>query len=317
MTYSSLWDCIDKNQTFCISAHQSPDADSVGSQLAMFWYLTSLGKDVTIYDSDPLPAKFSFLTNADKISSVEPTEKFDVLIVLDSSNLSRIGWDNATDFAKAIIDIDHHRDNSRFGDISIVDDTAAATCQILYELFRDKGIELPVFVADALYAGILADTGGFQFENTTSTVLRDAAELMDLGASNYSIYKSLFSSLSIQGMQIRAEIWASLEYHLDGRVGVMYLDESRLAEIGADKGDTEGMSDVATTGRGVEVGMLIKKSTQGVHFSLRSSGRVDVGTLAAVLPGGGGHSCAAGCSTMEMSVTEARDFMLSKIAEVL
>lgn len=317
MTYNSLFDCIHKNQSFCISAHRSPDADSVGSQLAMFWYLTSLGKEVTIYDSDPLPSKFAFLQNAEKVTADVPTQKFDVLIVLDSSNLSRIGWDNASEAAHTIIDIDHHRDNSRFGDISIVDDTAAATCQILYEIFRDSGIEIPSFVADALYAGILADTGGFQFENTTSTVLRDAAELIDLGASNYKIYKELFSSLSVQGMQIRAEIWSSLEYHADGKVGVMFLDESRLKVIGADKGDTEGMSDIAATGRGVEVGMLIKKSPQGVHFSLRSSGRVDVGSLATLFPGGGGHSCAAGCTTTDMGIEEARDFMLSKVKEVL
>lgn len=317
MTYSSLFDCIKQNHSFCITAHRSPDADSVGSQLAMYWYLTSLGKEVVVYNSDPLPLKFSFLENADKFTSVEPRQKFDVLVVLDSSNLSRIGWDAAPSFADTVIDIDHHRDNSRFGDVSIVDASAAATCQILYGIFRDAGIGIPASVADALYAGILADTGGFQFENTTCTVLRDAAELIDLGASNYTVYKELFSSLSVQGMKIRAEIWSSLEYYADGRIGVMYLDESRLEELGADKGDTEGMSDMAATGRGVEVGMLIKKSKQGIHFSLRSSGRIDVGSLAAVFPGGGGHSCAAGCTTTEMGVDEAREFMLSRVIEVL
>lgn len=317
MTYSNLFDCIDKNHTFCISAHQSPDADSVGSQLAMYWYLTSQGKEVTIFNSDVVPAKFSFLQDAEKITAITPETQFDVLIVLDSSNLDRIGWGKAADHARFIIDIDHHRDNSRFGGISIVDRSAAATCQILYELFRDYGVAIPRHVADALYAGILADTGGFQFENTTSTVLRDAAELIDLGASNYHIYRSLFSSLSTQGMKIRAEIWSTLEYYADGKIGVMYLDESRLTELGADKGDTEGMSDLAATGRGVEVGMLIKKSAAGVHFSLRSSGRIDVGAIAAMLPGGGGHSCAAGCSTSEMTVDEARGFILAKVIEVL
>jgi phosphoesterase RecJ-like protein len=138
MIWTDLNQLISENHTFCISAHVSHDADNVGSQLALYWYLKSLGKSVTIYNTDLLPKKFRFFVNSDKIESVKPSEKFDVIAVLDSSNMGRTSWDDIENCADSFINIDHHRDNSLFGTVNAVDIAAAATCQIIYRFFAEN-----------------------------------------------------------------------------------------------------------------------------------------------------------------------------------
>ena len=317
MIWNDLTKLISDNNSFCISSHVSHDADNVGSQLSFYWYLKSIGKDVRIYNTDILPSKFSFLTNSNLISNDEPTDNFDVLVVLDSSNISRTAWENSVDISKYIIDIDHHRDNSLFGTVNAVDTTAAATCQIIYHFFVDNSIDFPNYVADALYAGILADTGGFQFNNTTSEILRIGADLIDRGADSTDIYKRLFATFSIGGLKLRSAIWSTLSFYGNHKIGVVSMAQSMVKEYCADRGDTEGMSDLTLTAEGVEVGLFIKYDDDSVHFSLRSAGRVDVGAIAASVPGGGGHSCAAGCTIEGMSFEEARDTIISRVLEVL
>ncbi len=317
MIWNDLTKLINENQTFCISSHVSHDADNVGSQLAFYWYLSSLGKDVAIYNLDELPKKFHFFKNSDKIKNVEPQGKLDVIAVLDSSNMGRTNWDGIESKANKFIDIDHHRDNSRFGTVNAVDTTAAATCQIVYRFFVENDIDFPDYVAEALYGGILADTGGFQFNNTSSDVLRAAADLVDRGANLTRAYKELFATYSIGGLKLRSAIWSTLEFFGDHKIGVVSMERNMIDTFGADRGDTEGMSDLTLTAEGVEVGLFAKYNDEEVRFSLRSAGRVDVGNIAASVAGGGGHSCAAGCSIVGASFEEARDLIVNKILEVL
>ncbi|ERP32145.1 DHH family phosphoesterase [Chitinivibrio alkaliphilus] len=318
MTWNNLVSLIEKNSRFCITSHVSQDADNIGSQLAMYWLLRDyFKKEVVLYNTDPVPKKFLFLSEAADIESTLPEESFDTLVVLDSSNLSRLSWENVTTTYTSCINIDHHRDNSHFGTVNIVDETAAATCQILTQLFEGAGLSYPSWVANALYAGILADTGGFQFENTSPTLLRDAALLLERGADGVSIYRGLFAAHSIQALRLRAEVWSTLEFYENGRIAVMTVDEKRIDELGADRGDTEGMADIAKNTRGVEVGILIKQKKDHIHFSFRSQGAIDIGAVAATVPGGGGHCCAAGCSFTQTPLDEAKSCMIERIAGVL
>ena len=130
MIWNDLRALIDANQSFLISSHMSLDGDSIGSQLSFYWYLSSLGKKVQLFSHDPVPAKFRFLTNSELIGNEKPDSTFDVLAILDCSNQSRLGWDGHETIAKRIIDIDHHRDNTKFGEINIVETAAAATGEI-------------------------------------------------------------------------------------------------------------------------------------------------------------------------------------------
>lgn len=312
MIWDDLRSFIDKHNKFLISSHMSLDGDSIGSQLAFFWYLSSLGKEVTMCNHDPVPAKFKFLHNSEKMTVLPPQGSFDVLVILDCSNPKRLGWDINTISASNIINIDHHRDNTRFGTIDLVDTGAAATGEIIYDHFLHCGLSIPPFVAEALYTAIMTDTGGFRFSNTNSRILRKCADLSDIGANCAKVYERVYASHSQNALLLQSRIWSTLHFLMDGKVCIMEMAYSLINELGAQYSDSEGMSDFTSTAEGVYVGMLIKHNEKETHFSLRSKGKVDVGKIAQKIPGGGGHSNAAGC-TIELPYAQALAKMLSII----
>lgn len=312
MTWSELREILEDNQSFLLSSHVNPDGDSICSQLAFYWYLVSLKKDVVIYNQEPIPDKFRFLHNADKITNILQKETFDVCVIIDASNTQRLGWNINDKRTSLVVVIDHHRDNSYEGDVNIVDVNASATSEILYKFFKECSIDYPPYVAEALYGGILTDTGGFQFSNTSSAVLRICADLSDKGADCSKIYREIYSSYSPAGLQLRAQIWSTLQFYRDNRISSMEMHESQINESGANNGEIEGMSDLALTAADVEVGMFIKYNDSTTHFSLRSKGTVDVGKIAQLIPGGGGHTFAAGC-IIDLPVEKAKMRMLELI----
>ena len=315
MTWSELDAVVRANNSFLISSHVNPDGDCIGSQLAVAWYLESQGKNVAVYNCDPVPAKFAFLQGTDRISTTRPEGTFDVLIVLDSSNLSRLGWDGAEGVAPVTVNIDHHRDNTSFGDVNIVRD-ASATGQILFRLFEEGGVEYPDHVTEALYAAIMTDTGGFRFSNTTADVLHICGALADKGADPSRLYEKACASTTRNGMRLHAAIWPTLSFHLDGRVCSMELPLGLVEEVGATYGDSEGLADLTVMATDVLVGMFIKHTENLTHFSLRSKNHIDVGKMARRVKGGGGHVNAAGC-TIHEPIAMALPKMLTIVEEEL
>ncbi len=316
MTWNSLRSLIERNDSFLISSHLSLDGDCVGSQLSLYWYLTSLGKRAVIYNHDPVPSKFMFLRNAGVMRTDLPDDSFDVLAVLDCSNLTRLGWDAGRFSRRPIINIDHHRDNGSFGTVNIVDVGAAATGEIITRFFDEEGIVFPPDVAEALYAAVLTDTGGFRFPNTTSDILHLCANLAEKGASPPAIYEKVYASHSQAGLLLQSRIWSSLRFYCNGRVCCLAMPMSVLDELGAFYSDSEGMVDIATTAVGVQVGIMCKHTDSKTHFSLRSKGLVDVGRIAQKIKGGGGHSSAAGC-TLQLPFDRALTAMLAIVEQDL
>jgi phosphoesterase RecJ-like protein len=292
------------------------DGDCIGSQLAIFWYLTSLGKKVVLFSKDPVPTKFAFLTNSTVLTTERPKETFEVGIVLDCSNPTRLGWDGLHDMCSYIVNIDHHRDNNCFGEENIVKPTDAATGQIITEFFITQNIDYPAHVAESLYTAIMTDTGAFRFSNTNGDVLRMCAGIVDKGAVPNEIYEKVYASFSPNGLLLRSRIWSTLTFYAEGRICSVEMPYNLIKEIGATYGDAEGMSDITVQGTTVQVGMLIKFDDKQTHFSLRSHGEIDVGRLAQQIPGGGGHSSAAGC-TMDLPYDQAKAAMLLMIQKEL
>ncbi len=316
MTWTKLSSVINANASFLISSHVSPDGDCIGSQLAMYWYLAHCGKHVEVFNADPVPRKLAFLDNADVITTRRPAHAFDVLVVLDSSNPDRLGWESMRSVAPFVVNIDHHADNTSFADLNIVDSRCAATGQILYQIFEELKVPYPAHVAQALYTAIMTDTGGFRFSNTDGKVLHTCASLCDRGADCAAAYTNLYASDSQPGLILKSRIWSTLSFHLDGKVCAMEMPMRLIEEVGAEYGDSEGMADCTITGDGVEVGMLIKHTDTESHFSLRSTGSVDVGKIARAIVGGGGHGNAAGC-TLQLPLKQAKEQMLSILKRVL
>ncbi len=315
MTWSELDAILRNHDRFLLSSHVNPDGDCIGSQLAVAWYLESIGKQVTVYNCDTVPYKFALLRGSERITRERPDGPFDVLIVLDSSNPTRLGWEGCEQSAPVIVNIDHHHDNTSFGTYNLVE-PASATGQILYRLFEEGGVRYPPFVAEALYAAIMTDTGGFRFSNTTAEVLHICADLADRGADPALIYEKVYASNTLNGMRLHASIWNTLAFHLDGRVCTMELPLGLIDELGATYGDSEGMADLTLMAADVLVGVFIKHTDTLTHFSLRSKNHIDVGRMARRIAGGGGHTNAAGC-TIERPINEAFPEMLRIIREEL
>jgi len=315
MTWSELQSLIDKNNTFLITSHVNPDGDSIGSQMAFHWYLTTAGKRAVVYNADPVPARLSFIHQPPVISTQKPDGPFDVLVVLDSSNLSRLGWKDADKTAATIINIDHHRDNTRFGAVNHVH-PGAATGEILYRFFTECDIDFPLRVAEYLYVAIMTDTGGFRFSNTNGGILRICGSLADMGADCARLHELSYAFFSPTAMKLQSRIWSTLAFHLENRVCTMELPLKLFDELGAAPGDSEGMADMTIMADSVTVGMLLKHDERQTHFSLRSRDGFDVGDIARKIKGGGGHTNAAGC-TIEQPLERALPVMLGIIRQEL
>lgn len=315
-----IWDklnaAIDANQSFLISSHLSLDGDCVGSQLAFYWFLTSKGKEVVLYNHDPVPSKFRFLGDSDQITNQKPEKKFDVLAILDCSNPRRLGWDGQNEVAPFVINIDHHRDNSNFGNINIVQTNAAATAELIYQFLVHNKSDFPPHVAESLYTAIMTDTGGFRFSNTNSGILRICADLADRGVNCSKVYERVYSSHSQKALMLQSRIWSTLRFFNDGRICSMELPLSVIDELGAQYSDSEGMVDYTITAENVDIGIMAKHTLKETHFSLRSRSKVDVGKIAQKIPGGGGHSSAAGC-TIDKPYPEALAEILKIIEQEL
>jgi phosphoesterase RecJ-like protein len=313
MIWSELTALVAAGNSFLIATHVNPDGDCIGSELAFAWYCRSLHKEVVIYNRDPVPHKLSFLAGTDLIVTQQPERCFDVLVVLDASNQSRLGWEGSGDKAPVILNIDHHEDNTRFGNYNFVDTTMAATGEIIFSFFSSCAIDYPPTVAEALYTAMLTDTGGFRFENTSPALLRACGTLVERGADNSRIYNKIYASRSPAAMLLLSRIWSTLAFYENNTICTMELPLCLIEELGANYGDSEGIADMTISANGVKVGMMIKFTDFETHFSLRSNNQVDVGRVARSIPGGGGHCNAAGC-TIPLPVAEAKARMLAIVA---
>lgn len=318
MIWNELNEIIAKNHSFLISSHENQDGDNIGSQLAFYRYLKSLGKEVMIFNKDKVPQKFMFFEDCKEISNEEPKRKFDALVILDSSNPQRCGIKNIEKkFADKIINIDHHRDNTMFGDVNCVDIHSAAVCKILYDFFTENKISYDEKIANLLFCGILTDTGGFQFNNDDGSLYLVANDLIKHGADNKMLFKKLLASNSIAALKIRAKVWETMKFYANDKISVVSMPKKMLTDFGADNSATEGMANMVLGGEGIEVGIFVRYDDNETHFSLRSAGIIDVGEIAATCDVGGGHKFAAGCTMKNMPWKQAVEMLIGKIEKKL
>ncbi|MDR0304248.1 MAG: DHH family phosphoesterase [Chitinispirillales bacterium] len=318
MIWNDLRKIIIENDSFLISSHENPDGDSVCSQLAFWKYLKNIGKSAEIYNKDKVPEKFRFISNSQAISDIAPDKKFDVLAIFDSSNPQRTAIENIeTRFADKIINIDHHRDNSNFGNINCVDTKSAAACRILYDFFTENGINYDIEITNYLFCGILTDTNGFRFNNDDGSLYPVAYDLIKHGADNGYLFKKMFASYSPSALKLRAKVWESLKSYCGGRINTICIPKKLYEEYGADNSATEGMSNAVLDGEGVEVGIFVRFDDAKTHFSIRSAGKIDVGEIAAAVGAGGGHKFAAGCTIKNMHYEKAIEIIVKKIEDRL
>ena len=235
-----------------------------------------------------------------------------MLLAVDAANERRIGPEPPVERAKLVLDVDHHHDNSRFGDVNLIVPDASSTAEIVREILRELDVPLDSSIAEALYVGLVTDTGRFQYTNTTPKALRLAAELVEAGADVHGIFQHVYETLQFAKLKLLARALERAQLFEGGRLVISYLVKEDFAAVGAEEPYSEGIIDSLRAVEGSEMVALIREPprTDGParRVSLRSShDEVDVSAIAAQA-GGGGHRQAAGFSS-ELSVDEIIEFI--------
>jgi phosphoesterase RecJ-like protein len=288
-----------------LTTHENPDGDALGSLLAMHWILEQLGKQSVMYmspDEFPLPWEYRAWT-FDGIAGAPPADVAERTIVfLDCGNIDRMPVDFLQQDGLHILNIDHHHDNTRFGTVNLVAPEASCTAEIVYRLAKDLGVEITPPIADALYTGLVTDTGKFMYENTSPEAHRMAAELIEAGVEPHEVHRRLYEDLPFRRLQLLQRALASVERYDEGTITVAHLVKDDYAATGATEQDSEGVVDHMRAVEGTAVAVLVRELLSEGRDGLRkvslraTDGRVDVSRLARDF-GGGGHPQAAGFST--------------------
>lgn len=284
---------------FLVCSHVDPEGDALGSQLSVGTLLERMGKEVVLLDETPPPAVYRFLPGVDRIrTDIEAFagESFPAFVVVDCPTLKRIGRvATLIQPGTAIVNIDHHISNERFGAVNWVEPSAAAVGEMIYDLYQEMRQPLTPDVAQALYLSLLVDTGSFRFTNTSAKTHRIASELIAHGCTPHEIYAVLYEQVPASTVRLLSRALATLRIEAEGRLAWFQISRGMVSRTGARLEEADTFIDMARVIHGVEVVVLfIQTAKDYARVSFRSKGTVDVNRVAAAF-GGGGHTAASGC----------------------
>ena len=229
-------DALAGHDRFLLTTHENPDGDALGSLVALTLTLRELGKDAEMYlfGDVPLPQEYRFM---------------------------RLGIDHEAllDAAPRVVDIDHHHDNSRFGDVNLIVPDASSTGEILRDVIAQLGVELTPVIAEALYIAIVTDTGRFQYANTTARALRLAAELVEAGADVHRVFQGVYESVAFAKVKLLARALEHAEVLEGGGLIVSHLDKQDFVDAGAEEPFSEGIIDYLRAVEGAEMAAIIRE----------------------------------------------------------
>jgi bifunctional oligoribonuclease and PAP phosphatase NrnA len=293
---------IREHNSFLITTHVFPDGDAVGSALSLARMLRRLGKKALVVIDHPVPKVFRFLDTQKTIKVYDPSWSkrmvaCDAAVVVDVGTLDRLGQ-VGREIRRASMKtacIDHHRTNSHFADVNVVDTHASSTGEMIHTLACELDIKLTPAIADGLFVAVATDTGWFRFPNTTPHTHRLAAELMEHGAKPDRIYRQVYETVEWPRLTLMKHVLDTLSSASDGQIAYFYATEAMMSEAGATHEDAEGFTDIPRVLRGVKLIIFFREADGQIKVSLRSKDGPSVEKLARKY-GGGGHAKAAGIS---------------------
>ncbi|WP_334072945.1 MULTISPECIES: bifunctional oligoribonuclease/PAP phosphatase NrnA [Paenibacillus] len=289
---------LTEHDNFLVVAHIQPDGDAVSSTLAVGWLLSCLGKKYVMVNEGPIPKRMEYLWEADKIVNLSeaPLETtYNHVICVDCADFKRTGKSSLYFAENAeILNIDHHPTNDGYGTCNLIVPHAAATAEILFDLMTFMNLSLDKHAATLIYTGLLTDTGGFRYSNTTPKVMATASKLLEYGVDGPGLSELLLEQMTLPQLRLLTRALNGLQITEDGKISWVSVDDEDLRITGAINEDLEGIVNYPRNIQGVEVGLLFKViSETAVKVSMRSAGKVDVAQVAQSF-GGGGHVRAAG-----------------------
>lgn len=306
-----LSEYLKEHDNYEILTHAYPDGDTLGSGFALCLALQQIGKNARVITTN-VPSKFTYMLKGIEEQDFEAK----TIVSTDVAADSLLGSNMEKYAGRIDVCIDHHGSNSIAAKQKFVDRFAAATCEIIYKLFRIMGVKITEQIADCLYTGISTDTGCFRYSNTTSETMRVAVQLMDFGCNTEYINKVMFETKSKTKIQIEHAVYDTMTYCADGKCAIIYttLDMFKSLDVGDD--EMEGLASIPRQIEGVLMGITMREKEGGFFkISVRTNDGIDASEFCSQF-GGGGHCAAAGC-TIEGTLDEVRNKLIEAAEKVL
>ncbi len=296
-----------------ILCHAHPDGDTLGSGYALCRALLEMGKRAAVLCEDPVPRMFAFLCDGLPEPDFEP----DYVVAVDIATVKLMGDGVGARFGKNVdLCIDHHFTNSGYAKAVLLDDTAAAASEIVYQLLQMLQTPITPIMAECLYVGVSTDTGCFRYSNVTARTLRIAADLLDLGADAARINREVFETKSRSFAMLERMALNSVETFFGGRYATVTVTQDMFRESGAGEDEFDKIAAIPRQIEGVLVGASIREQKDGTYkISVRTNPPMNAAEICAQL-GGGGHPAAAGC-TLEESLEESKETLRRVVKDAL
>ena len=309
-----LDDIIKKSKKILLLSHVNPDGDTLGSMCAMYSMIYNRFKikaDMNVVSN--VPFNYKFLPNINLAERYfDSSLVYDLVITLDVAAIDRVRDSKILfDKAKVSVNIDHHKTNPKFGDYQIIEPEASSCGEVLYNYFKKYNWEITKDAADALYVAIMTDTGNFRFENTSSSVFKAVAELVDLGANPNVLYKKCYETKSKNFVMFQNYCVNKAEFLNDNKIAYTTVYKKDLEKFSAGDDYTDGIAETLRAIDTTEVSFVLKEvENKLTKVSMRSK-KIDVAKVCEAF-NGGGHTYAAGC-TIKASVKDSLEKILREI----
>ena len=325
LNFKPLNKIIAKNNSFLITTHVNPDADAIGSEIALSIFLRRLNKEVRIINHSETPYFLKFLDNKKVIEKYDESQhssiiaNCDVIITLDLNALSRtVSMEENIRKSKALkVCIDHHTDPEDFTEYLFIDPDLSSTGEILFDFIKESSEEnLNYDLALPIYAAILTDTGSFRFDRTTPRLHRITAELLEAGVNPQWVYREIYEQGKQSRIRLLGRALNSIKLNETGELAYMKILNIDLNETGADEADVDGFVNYCLSIKGVKLGILFFEMDDEVKISFRSAGNIPVNKLAAEF-NGGGHINASGARVENAGIDELINKVLKSAEKYL
>ncbi|WP_130890620.1 DHH family phosphoesterase [Fusobacterium ulcerans] len=306
---------IMESKKILITAHVNPDGDAIGAGLALLSGIEKFNKncEVKFVLQDKTPDRVKFLELEKRAEMYDADKKYDIdiAICVDSATLTRIG-----DVEKAIkniftINIDHHISNPEYGDINYVENVSS-TSEIIYKFLKFLDVEIDINIGEALYTGLVNDTGNFKHDNVTEETFKMAGDLVKIGVNNSKIVREFLNTKSMAAIKFLGQAMYEMKFDEKKKLAYFYLSNEDFMKNGGRKEDTEEIVENLVSYEKAEVSLFLREDTTGViKGSMRSKHDIDVNAIAGIF-GGGGH-CKASGFTSELPAEEIVRIILEKL----
>ena len=303
----SIRSTINEGQRFLITTHVNPDGDGIGSELALYQYLRSIGKEAHIINCSSMPDNFRFLLSDHEVEKFDEENstglfsEFDSAFVIDIGNYARLKevGQLITFYNIPTVCIDHHpKEEDKFTHYYL-DTTASATGELIYDLMTGLEVEITFSMAECIYSAIMADTGSFRFSNTSEKAHRIVAKMIGLGVNPERVWGFVNGEVPPERIALLSEAMSHIEYAADGKFAWCVINRNMLKRAGAQSKDIEGFADYLRNIKGVKASVVVLEiSDEVTKLSFRSKEKFDSNEFARKLDGGG-HKYASGARVTE------------------